>query len=44
MISQLRKYPSITRKMDIDGYLDELLRKYNYRSLKDPKIYLHEVK
>jgi len=44
MISQLRKYPSITRKMDIDGYLEELLRKYNYRMLTGPKIYFHEVK
>ena len=44
MIAQLRKYPSITRKMDIDGYIEELLRKYNYRMMTGPKILFHEIK
>lgn len=44
MINQLRKYPSITRMTDINGYLEELVYKYNYNIRKNDKIHIYELK
>jgi hypothetical protein len=42
MLRQIHKYPHIVRRYDIDGYLEELLRKYNYRI--KPLLYFHQIK
>lgn len=44
MLKQLRKYPSITRMTDIDGYLEVLLQKYNYNMRNVDKISMYELK
>jgi len=42
MLKQIRKYPHIVKRYDIDGYIEELLRKYNYRM--KPILYFHQIK
>jgi hypothetical protein len=42
MLKQIRKYPHIVKRYNVDGYIEELLRKYNYRM--KPVLYFHQIK